>query len=371
MVDTVLTMTQVGRHQIEAREYEMPDVPADGAILRMEAAGICGADVEFYDATPKTPRILGHENVGRIYEIGDLARRSWQLEEGDLVALEEYLVCHNCEWCHKGEFRHCWKTDTHNNPNPLRYGSTSVDWPPTLWGGYSQYLYMPREAVWHRVPEGVPANEASMHISLGNGVQWSCVEGGVQPGKSVLIQGPGQMGTACVVASKAAGADPIIICGLTSDADRLEICRKLGADYTIDVQKEDVRERVAEITKGRGVDTAIDATARAGTEPTFVALDVLRTRGGTMVVQGDKPDFPNFPIHRLADKYVTLRPCRGKSYASIERGLQIMASKRFDLSLMHTKDFPLSEADDAIKATGGKLVDGNKRALHVSILPWT
>ena len=369
MAEKVLAMTQVGKEQLEMREYDMPATPVNGAILKMEAVGICGSDVGSFRRDPKHPHIMGHENVGTIHQIGNVAKEQWGLEEGDLVALEEYLVDHVCEWCHKGEYRHCWKTDSHNNPNPLRYGSTGVNIDPGLWGGYSQYLYMPYEAVWHRVPENVTAEEACLHIALGNGVQWAVVEGGAGPGKSVLIQGPGQMGTACTIASKAAGAETVIVTGLTSDADRLDIAKRLGADYTIDVQKEDVRERVAEITKGKGVDVAVDTTARAGNEPTFIAIDCLRMRGGTMVVQGGMV-FENFPMNKLSDHYITLKQCRGHSYASVERGLQIMASKRWDLDLMHTHDFTLADSEMAVRATAGEPVDG-RRALHVAILPWS
>jgi threonine dehydrogenase-like Zn-dependent dehydrogenase len=368
MAEKVLAMTQVGKETLEMREYDMPEVPLNGAILKMEAVGICGSDVGAFRRDPKSPHILGHENVGRIHKIGKIAEQQWGLKEGDLVALEEYLACHQCEWCHKGEYRHCWATDTHNNPNPLRYGSTSAAIAPSLWGGYSQYLYMPYEAVWHRVAPNLTAADACLHIALGNGVQWAVVEGGAGPGKSVLIQGPGQMGTACTVASKAAGADLIIVTGLTADAERLEIAKKLGADYVIDVQKEDVRERVREITGGKGVDVAVDTTARAGNEPTFISIDCLRMRGGTMVVQGGQV-FENFPMNKLSDHYITLKQCRGHSFASVERGLEIMASERFDLDLMHTHDFPLSRAAEAVEATAGAVVDG-KRAMHVAILPW-
>lgn len=368
MAKTVAAMTQVGADVMELREYPMPEPPVDGAILRMEAVGICGSDVSAFSRVPKNPRILGHENVGRIDRLGSAAGHIWGLEEGDLVALEEYLVCHQCEWCHKGEYRHCWRTDIHNNPEALRYGSTPTTTLPGLWGGYSQYLYMPFEAVWHRVPEGVSATDACLHIALGNGVQWAVFEGGVGPGKSIFIQGPGQMGASCVIAARAAGADLIIVTGLTSDADRLEICKTLGADVVIDVQKEDVRERVHAVTGGKGVDVAVDTTARAGIEPTMVAIDVLRMRGGTMVVQGNQ-DFQEFPMVKLSDHYITLKQARGHSYHAVERGLQIMASQKFPLHLMHTHDFKLEDAARAVHATRGELIDGT-RALHVAVLPW-
>ena len=136
----------------------------------------------------------------------------------------------------------------------------------------------------------------------------------------------------------------------------------------IDVEQEDVRERVHEVTDGKGVDVTVDTAARAGIEPTLVAIDVLRMRGGTMVVQGGH-EFPNFPMIKLSDHYITLKQARGHSYHAVERGLEIMASKRYPLHLMHTHDFPLDQAIKAVNVTAGEISDG-RRAMHVAILPW-
>lgn len=368
-MEQVLAMTQIAAEVLEPRQYGLPRAPSTGAVLKMEAVGVCGSDVRQFLQDPRTPRILGHENVGRIHEIGEAAREMWGLKEGDLVAVEEYLGCYRCEWCRLGEYRHCFRTDVSNNPEALRYGSTAASVPPGLWGGYGRYLYLPYGAVWHRVPEGVRPEDASLFIALGNGVQWTTVEGGLRAGQSLLIQGPGQMGAACVVAARSIGAELVIVTGLSLDADRLEVCRRLGADATIDVENDDVRERVAELTGGRGVDVTIDATARAGSDPLHVAVDVLKRRGGRMVVQGGQR-VDQFPLDRLLAHYVTLQTARGHSYASVERGLQILASGRFPVELMHTHDFPLAEAARAVNATKGELVEG-QRALHVAILPWS
>lgn len=370
MTEKVLAMTTIGVDRMVMREYDLPPCPVDGAILKMEAAGVCGSDVTSFASDRGKTRILGHENVGRIYQIGEGARRTWGLAEGDLVALEEYLACHQCEWCHKGEFRHCYFTDPLVNPEFLRYGSTGIDREPALWGGFSQYLFMPFSSVWHRVPENVPISEASLHIALGNGVQWACVAGGVEAGSSVLIQGPGQMGSACVAASFNVGADLIIVSGLESDADRFSICQQLGADHVINVEKDDVRERINDLTHGKGVDAVIDTTSHlAGTEPTLIALDVVKRRGGTVVVQGGF-NFNDFPMPKLSQRDTTLKQARGHSWHSVERGLRMMATRKYPVHLMHTHDFTLDQADEAVRATGGKMVDKN-RALHVSVLPWS
>lgn len=364
----VSCMVQIGAEKLEARELDLPPAPIDGAIMKVEAVGVCGSDVRQYLQSPKGARILGHEPVGTITAIGDVARRMWDLREGDRVALEEYIVCGQCEWCRVGEYRHCFRSDVSNNPEALKYGSTPMAVTPGLWGGYAQFMYVPNGATIHRVPDGITPELATLFIALGNGFQWTTVEGRLRPGESILIQGPGQMGAACAAVARAVGAERVIVTGKSSDGDRLDVCRRLGADVTIDVDNEDTVERVRDVTNGRGVDVTIDATARAGVEPLRVAMDVLKQRGGRMVVQGGGR-VKEFPLETMMAHYMSLQTARGHSFASVELGLQLLASKRLPFSLMHTHDFPLAEAEAAVLATKGDIVMGT-RALHVGILPW-
>ena len=88
MPERVLAATTIGALQTEIREYPFPEIPPDAGILKVEAAGVCGSDWQAYQ-TDRPARIMGHENVGRIYRIGPLAARRWGLREGDRVALEE------------------------------------------------------------------------------------------------------------------------------------------------------------------------------------------------------------------------------------------------------------------------------------------
>ena len=71
--------------------------------------------------------------------------------------LEHYLPCGHCEWDHMGEYRHCAATEWFYDPKAIRYGYTSMDIAPGLWGGFSHYLYLPLNAVLHQVPAGSDA----------------------------------------------------------------------------------------------------------------------------------------------------------------------------------------------------------------------
>src|ERR687883_178382 len=248
MAESVLAAVQVAPERTELHEFPLPDIPADAALLKVEAAGVCGSDVGGYKRMGPAPRILGHENVGPIAKAGDAFKRRWGVQEGDRVAIEEYLPCGHCDLCLRGEFRHCAATDVHSNPSALRYGNTPVTTAPALWGGYAQYLYMPPGTVLHRMPEHVPAEQSAMALPLGNGVQWAVVEAQAGPGRSLVVMGPGQQGLGAVLAARAAGTDLVILTGISRDRRRLEVGLALGADVTLEADREDVRERVREIT---------------------------------------------------------------------------------------------------------------------------
>ena len=369
MAETTLSAVKVAPGHTEIREYPMPDIPDDGALLRVEVAGICGSDVKMYGKPlPGHSVIMGHENVGVIAKAGKKFVERKGVKEGDLVFLEHYLPCMKCEWCHLGEYRHCEATDWHHNPNAIRYGYTSAETAPYLWGGFGQYLYLPWNAVVHKVPDGVTAELAGIGTPLANGIQWSLFDANIGYGASVLIQGPGQQGLSQVVAAKQAGADLIIITGTTKDARRLEVAKALGADYTIDVLKEDPLERIMEITSRKGVDFSIDCTSGAGTAAMDLGIEALKRKAGTLVVQGNEnPIFPNFPLERVTLKYATIKSARGHSYRAVEYALQQLASHRFPLELVTTHTFGLNEVDYAIKSVGGK---GAPDVIHVSVLPW-
>jgi threonine dehydrogenase-like Zn-dependent dehydrogenase len=367
VAEQVVAAVQVGPERTEIREFPLPEIAEDAALLRVEAAGVCGSDVHAYARFGKGPRILGHENVGVIARAGAAFARRWGVSEGDRVAIEEYLPCGHCELCLRGEFRHCAATDVFADPDALRYGNTPVSVPPALWGGYGQYLYMPPATVLHRMPQHVPLEQAAMALPLGNGIQWAVVEAQAGPGRSLAILGPGQQGLGCVLAARAAGADQVILVGLSRDERRLEVGRALGADLTIVADREDVRERVLEATGGRGVDAAVDTTSARSAEVVPLMIELVKRREGRIVVQSIGGAIPDFPIEQLARKYITVKAARGHSYASVELAIQRIASGRFPLELMCTHTFDLTGVDLAIRSTGGVGLPG---AIHVTVSPW-
>ncbi|MPZ88176.1 MAG: alcohol dehydrogenase catalytic domain-containing protein [Nitriliruptorales bacterium] len=368
MAQQVSAAVRTGPSRTEFREFPMPEVPEDGALMRVDAAGICGTDVKMY-AAPKitAPVIMGHENIGVVVEAGTEFSERKGVREGDLVFVEHYLPCLTCDWCHQGEYRHCEATDWRLNPDAIRYGYTSAERPPHLWGGFAQYLYLPWNAVVHKVPAGVSAELAGLVTPMSNGIEWALFDCGVGYDSTVLIQGPGQQGLSQVVACKQAGASLIIVTGTSKDAARMEVARTLGADHVVNVDQDDPLERVRDITGGKGVDVVLDCTAGAGRTPVLLGVEALKRRGGTLLVQGELATFPDFPLAKVTEKATTIKSARGHSYRACELALRQLASDRFRLDLMTTHTFGLKDVDLAIKSVGGQGAEG---VIHVNLLPW-
>ena len=367
-MEKVLAAVRTAPSTTEVQEFPMPEIAEDAALLKVEVGGICGTDVKLYKTPPTAdPVIMGHENIGYIAKAGREFTRRKGFKEGDLVFVEHYVMCGKCEWCHKGQYRHCENTDWRNNPEAIRYGYTSAKRPPHLFGGFAQYMYLPWNAVVHHVPAGVTPELAGLVTPMANGVEWSLMDGGVGYNSTVLIQGPGQQGLSQTVICKQAGASLIIVTGTSKDSARLRVARELGADYVIDVNKEDPLARIREITGGKGVDIVLDCTAGAGTVPVLLGIEALKRKTGLMVVQGEFPEFPNFPIGKMTTKAITLKSARGHSYEACELALAQIASKRFPLEKITTHRFGLKDVDLAIKSVGG---NGVPDVIHASLMPW-
>lgn len=354
-----------GVQQTETREFPLAEIGPDAAWLKVVINGICSSDWNMYNNEKPGPRILGHEMIGTIQNIGEVAANRWGVQEGDLVALEEYLPCGHCDYCRSGEIRSCMATDQ-RFAGSIRYGSTPLTQAPQLWGGYSHYVYMPPRAVIHKVPEGVAPRMAAMALPIGNGFQWAYFDCGVGPGKTIVIQGPGQQGLGCVIASKIAGADKIIVTGLKRDAeDRFKVAKALGADHTIAVDEEDLLETVAELTDGKMADITID-TSGLGPDNINPSMRLLHKRG-TLATLSRKGSAKDFDAEHLIGFQLTLKGLRGHSYKAVEMALATMASKRLPLEMMSTHLAGLEQVHEAILMQGGQTAE---RPIHMCVDPW-
>src|SRR5438874_1646925 len=190
---------------------------------------------------------------------------------------------------------------------------------------------------------------------------------GVLPVRLPVVLGPGQRGLASVIAARAAGADTIIVTGLSRDARKLALARELGADHVIDVEREDARARVRELTGGRGAEVVIEVTANAA-EPVAEALHYVAA-GGRIVLAGVKglKAVPDFVSDLVVVKEITIRGAFAVTSRAYESAIRLIESGRVPLEKMHTHDFPLEDAERAIQTLAGELP--GEASIHSCVVP--
>jgi threonine dehydrogenase-like Zn-dependent dehydrogenase len=363
---TTRAIVQTGPRQLDLRELPIPEIDADSGLLRIEACGICGSDVEQYTGTipVRMPVIPGHEPLGVIERIGERAAKRWGVGIGDRVAVETLIPCGHCRACIDGRYQVC-----RGRGGMFGYAYVPLSHPPGLWGAYAEYMYLDPFSIVHPVRADLPANLAVLFNPLGAGFRWAVELPNTGPGDTVLILGPGQRGLASVIAARAAGADRIIVTGLTRDQHKLALARELGADEVIDVEREDARARVQEITAGRGADVVVEVSSYAP-QPVAEALYYV-ANGGRIVlagVKGFKP-VPDFVSDLIVVKEVTIRGAFGVTRRAYQSAIRLIESGRVPLAKLHTHDFPLRDAELAIRTLAGEVA--GEACIHACLLPGT
>jgi threonine dehydrogenase-like Zn-dependent dehydrogenase len=187
------------------------------------------------------------------------------------------------------------------------------------------------------------------------------------PGDTVLILGPGQRGLASVIAARAAGVDRIIVTGLKRDGAKLALARELGADHVINVEEEDARKRVSDLTEGRGADVVVEVSSYAP-EPVAEALYYVATGGRIVLagVKGFKP-VPDFMSDLVVVKEITIRGAFGVTTRAYDSAIRLIESGRVPVEKMHTHDFALEEAERAIQMLGGEIA--GESSIHSCLQP--
>ena len=343
----------LNKSEIVIREFDKPDISQDDGLLKVEMVGICGTDPGLYSGKVKYanfPIILGHEILGRIAAIGDKASKRWKVKEGDRVIVEACIRCGYCSKCITGDYRFC--------ESGLAYGTfISASVPPHLWGAYAEYMYLAPGSMVHKISEKAPAKAGVLvNAVLSNAVRWGRMTGDFFLGDAVLIQGLGSQGLALTIVAKESGCSPIIVTGLTRDSDRFVLAKELGADYTINVEKEEVVKRVREITNGNMADVVVDVAGSPNA--TLTSIDLVKTQGTIVLptVVGSEVPTPLITdkiVHRdirIAGQFTSDARTMGKAIKIVESG-------KYPIEKIVSHTFTLDEAEKGVQTAGGYFKD--------------
>ena len=257
---------------------EVPDpkiIDPTDVIVQVDTTTICGTDLHILkgDVPAVTDgRILGHEGVGTISEVGQAVSK---LAVGDRVIISCISACGSCSYCHQGLYAHCLADE----------GESGIGWifGHLIDGTQAEMVRVPfADNSVYKVPPGV-TDEAAVMLSdiLPTGFEIGVRYGRVKPGDTVAVVGAGPVGLAAMMTSGLYGAARIIAIDL--DGARREKAREFGASDTVDNGEEDWVDKVLDMTDGFGVDVAIEAV---GVPATFDACTKIVRPGGSIANVG-------------------------------------------------------------------------------------
>ena len=270
------TLVFTGERQIELREYPIPEVSDNKVLVKVDACAICTWEQRVYTGVKKVeyPFIGGHEMVGKIIKMGkNVDRRQWS--EGDFVAVGVTLPCKNCYQCKSGNEQNCEHFDHSKQQEGL---------PEKGMGGMSSHLLVSPDNLFHI--SNVSPEEATITEPL------SCVLHSVETaqiefGDVVVVIGCGIMGLLHTLLSIRRGA-----CVIVSDIneERTKLALELGASYAVNPAKENLEEKVKEITGGIKAQVVFDTTPISA-----VAEDAVKSvanNGRLVLYSSFYPDTP-------------------------------------------------------------------------------
>lgn len=335
---------------IAVEEFPLPtDLAAGDVLVRITLAGVCGTDVHLHkgELAVPLPLIMGHETVGVIEATGG-AVRDWlgnELTVGDTVSWTVGMPCGKCKYCR-----------LHSLPsrcaNRKAYGvNTPCNEAPHFLGGYAQYHHLRGGTAIFKLDK-----KLNPEALIGAGCALvTCVHGyekmPLRWAESVVVQGAGPVGLAAIAIASDAGARPLIAIG--GPKDRLDRCKRFGADIVIDIEdvKEPVarREIVLEHTNGLGADMVVECVGH----PAAVAEGwELARDGGRYLVLGQYCDGGPTMLnpHLITRKELEVAGSYGSEPRHWARALDFLKdrSERFPFHELITHRFKLDQVNEAL-----------------------
>ena len=298
---------------------------ATDAIVRITTTTICGTDLHILKGdlpTVTSGRILGHEGVGIIEEVGT---NVVDFHSGDKVLISCITSCGRCSCCRKGMYSHC------------RTGGWMLG--NQIDGTQAEYVRIPyADTSLHALPLDTDDEAATMLSDiLPTGLECGVLNGQVKPGDIVAIVGAGPVGLAALLTAQL--YTPIEIIMIDLDDNRLDVARSLGATRVVNSSDGKAGDRIMALTNHAGVDVAIEAV---GIPATFDICQSIITPGGRIANVGVHGKPVEFHLERLWSYNITLTT-RLVDTVTTPMLLGLVQAGRLDAKKLVSHRFALSE----------------------------
>jgi 2-desacetyl-2-hydroxyethyl bacteriochlorophyllide A dehydrogenase len=317
---------------IEFKENLEPPRAAPGEVtLHVKSVGICGSDIHIYMGhdignLPKLPIpfIPGHEFSGSIESLGDGVR---DFKVGDRVCAEIGVTCGQCYFCRAGQRVFC---------TSIREIGVDRD------GAYAEYVSVPAYDL-HKLPETMTYEEGSLVEPLSAALHpFERMNIGIRD--TIAIVGAGPIGLLATGVARSLGYRRIMTLG--RHEKRLELARDLGADYAIDIDREDSIEAVLKLTDDLGADVVLEAT---GNPAAFDQALRMTRKDGQVCLAGATLEPSTVSSSLIVGKSLRVTGSFDYTWITFERSIDLIASRRVDVGRIVTHKLALDEIQTAFK----------------------
>lgn len=315
----------------------VPEPGPEEVLVRVRMCGACGTDLKILDGHfPQTPPFgeytPGHEWTGTVASTGSDVD---EFAPGDQVCIEAHRGCARCANCLTGKYTACL-----NYGNPGKgHRATGM----TANGGFAEYALHHVGALYH-LTEHLTPEDAVLITTAGTGLYGLDNAGAYIAGQTVAIFGPGAVGLMTTQVCKLMGATRVIVVG--TRRSRLDLAAKLGADETVNARETDPVRAISELTGGRGVDLAVEASG-ALTAPQQCA-EVTR-RAGKVLFLAFYPGRVELDLSAVVRGDITMHTSRGEGGNNVQRAVALAAAGSLRGKELVTHHYPLEEIDEAFR----------------------
>lgn len=321
-----------------------PQIKANEVLVKIKKTAICGTDIHIYEwdewaqKTIPVPMHVGHEYVGEIVELGSESTNfNSSLKVGMRVSGEGHIVCGHCRNCRAGKRHLCINTK-----------GIGVNLP----GCFAEYLALPAVNVFP-LPDDISDDEAAVLDPFGNAVHTALSYDLV--GEDVLITGAGPIGIMAGAVAKHVGARKVVITDVNEY--RLELARKMGIEYTINVKNRNLKDVVHEIGLKEGFDVGLEMS---GNPVALNSMLEVTRMGGKIALLGIIPANAIISIQQIIWKGLFVKGIYGREMFETWYKMVSMLQSGLNIDPIFTHHFPVerfTEGFEIMRAgNSGKII---------------
>ena len=329
------------------RDFPDPELADDEVLIQVMAVGICGSDVHGMDGSSgrrKPPIVMGHEASGVITTIGKNVK-GWKAAER--VTFDSTIYPLDDWYTRKGFYN--------LSDNRMVLGVSPEEY--RRHGAFAEYVNVPRHIL-YRIPDSVSFVQAAMVEPVAVAAHAVSLTP-VSLNDTVLVVGAGMIGLFVIQVLRTKGCGKIIAVDL--EDDKLSLARDLGADFTFNPGREDIRKEVMALSHGRGADIAFEVVGIADSVKT--AIESVR-KGATVTLVGNISPSVDLPLQSVVTRQIRLQGSCAicGEYPVV---LDMIARKEVNVDAILSAVAPLSEGAEWFK----RLYDKEAGLIKVVLKP--